>query len=100
MNKIIHCKIPMLQNSPYGDGLYGMALTPAIRRLFDKQIQEKLNEAFPDDHYIVISSPNDVTAISGDTPIISIECKEYTANELIEAIRKAELYDAEIKKGK
>ena len=46
-----------------------------------------------DNEYILIGSPFDLNCISGDVKIINIDTKEYSYNELMEAIEKANMYD-------
>ena len=46
-----------------------------------------------DNEYILIGSPFDLNCISGDVKIINIDTKEYSYNELMETIEKANMYD-------
>ncbi len=47
------------------------------------------------DEYIVVTTPTDLSVIDGDSKIIKIDCKEYSYNELIESIEKAEELEAQ-----
>lgn len=43
--------------------------------------------------YKIIASPLFINKIEGNDKIVTIDCKEYTYNELIEIIEKAQIYD-------
>lgn len=45
------------------------------------------------ENYIVITSPMDLQAVTGDDKIITIDCKAYSYNELMDTIEKADMYD-------
>ena len=51
-----------------------------------------LTSVLPED-YITITTPTDISKIDGDGIVITIDAKEYTANELLEIIEKAWQYD-------
>jgi hypothetical protein len=42
---------------------------------------------------VLITSPLELTAVTGNQKIITIDCKEYSYNELQEIIEKAYMYD-------
>ena len=42
---------------------------------------------------VLITSPLELTAITGDQKIITIDCKEYSYNELQDVLEKAWMYD-------
>ncbi len=44
--------------------------------------------------YNLIASIVDIEKISGDCTIVKTGCKEYSYNELMEVIEKAEMYDS------
>jgi secreted Zn-dependent insulinase-like peptidase len=43
--------------------------------------------------YIVITTPTDLSVLEDDQAVISIDAKDYTLQELLEAIEKAAQYD-------
>lgn len=43
--------------------------------------------------YIVITSPLELSVLEDDQAVIRIDAKEYTLQELLEAIDKASMYD-------
>jgi len=55
-------------------------------------MHDSIKDVLPKD-YILITSPTDIAKIDGDLKIINIDCKEYSYNELIKIIEKAEMYN-------
>jgi hypothetical protein len=56
-------------------------------------IYKTLNEKCPEDNYIVFTTPTDLSVVDGNAKIIKIDAKEYSSNELLEIIEKANMYD-------
>jgi len=53
---------------------------------------KSIKNVLPSD-YILITSPFDLQSITNDTVVITIDSKEYTYDELMQIIEKAEMYD-------
>jgi len=77
MKKIIHSKVQMNEN---GNSI----MTQEMIQNTHDYIQETLG-----DDYVVITTPTELNIIDGDTKIITIDCKDYSYNELIDIINKA-----------
>ena len=78
---ILHQKIPINSNGEY-----------LLKWSEIAKIHNSINNALPED-CIVITSPTDIIKIDGDFKVIKIDCKEYSYNELMKIIEKAEMYD-------
>lgn len=79
MKQIIHMKIPMLENVNRADHF---AVNPSTAFQFAKTVRENLP-----DEYVLLVTPFDCECVSGDEKVITIDCKEYSYNELI-AVRQ------------
>jgi hypothetical protein len=66
--------------------------TPLISIEAVSRIHTYCREALPDD-YILLTTPLDLSKVDGDAKIINIDCKTYSANELLDIIEKANMYD-------
>jgi len=86
MANIIHNRIPINEDGRF---LIDSKLIWDIHN----SIQRNLDNYYPDEHYLVITTPSDLSCVDGDSKIIQIKAKEYSANELLEAIEKANMYD-------
>lgn len=83
--KIIHMKIPMMENAKYSNMF---AVDHEMISKFASLIRNQLG-----DEYTFIVSPMDVSCIDGDVKIVNIDAKEYSHNELMKIIEKANMYD-------
>ena len=82
MNKtIIHSKIP-LNNE--GNWLVNVEQVTRFAKLTKEQLGND---------YTLIITPFETTKIDGDAMLINIDCKEYSYNELIDIVEKAQMYD-------
>lgn len=78
MDNILHIKLKMDNNgSILPDDKTAAAFFESIKNSIPK-------------NYSLIISPYDIERISGDAKIITIDCKEYSYNELKEMINKFE----------
>lgn len=82
MKNIIHMKIPMLENATRENQF---ATDMETCGQFTSLVKDLLG-----DEYTVISTPFDCECVDGDAKAITIDCKEYSYNELKEIIEKAE----------
>jgi hypothetical protein len=65
---------------------------PTVSCEFVETVHKSIKNALPAD-YILITSPFDLNKVDGDSKIINIDCKEYSANELLDIIENANMYD-------
>ena len=86
MAKILLNKIPICSN---GDLLFSYDVAINIH----KNIQSILDEECPEDNYVVITTPTELSSIDGNTKIICIGARSYSSDELLEAVEKASIYD-------
>lgn len=84
MKTILHQKMPLNQNGY-------LSLSLEIIAKYHDIIMNVINQNNMD--CVVITSPMELTAVTGETKIITIDCKEYSYNELNEIIEKAGMYD-------
>lgn len=59
--------------------------TPQQAYGFHKMVRDALPE-----EYILITTPTEITKIDGETPVIMIEARQYTANELMKILEAVE----------
>lgn len=59
--------------------------TPKLIADFHGMIRKALPEK-----YILITSPTEIIKVDGETPVLMIDAKEYTANELMEILKAVE----------
>lgn len=82
MKNIIHMKIPMLEGANRSNCF---AVDIKTCGQWTRKVIDWLG-----DEYAVISTPFDCECVDGDAKVITIDCKEYSYNELKEIIEKAE----------
>lgn len=78
MKQIIHMKIPMVENSKLQDDFaLSMTTIATFAQLAHKAIPEG---------YTLLVTPFDCECVDGDAKVITIDCKEYSYNELKEIV--------------
>lgn len=82
MKQIIHMKIPMLENTNIADRF---AVNPRTATHFARTVRDNLP-----DEYVLLVTPFDCECVGGDEKVITIDCKEYSYNELKEIIGRYE----------
>lgn len=87
MKNIIHMKIPMLENATRPNQT---AIDPKTCGQWTRLVVDMLKKNLRFKKYIVLCTPFDCECVDGDAKVITIDCKEYSYNELKEIIERAE----------
>lgn len=81
MKTLIHSKVPV-------DCDGSILISPEFVSRWAKNTKDQLG-----DNYVLIVSPFETNKIDGDASLINIDLKEYSYNELMNIIEKANMYD-------